>query len=116
MAITAQATILDSSTTLPAGYTPPELPIITPVEDGDYVLQVPIAQADAADPTTTLSNIIAFTITDFESVTGVAKKIGETSEVTANLTIRNLKRTNTNSDILVLGAEIYELLVSFEYE
>ena len=120
MAITAAATYREGATSFPTGYVLPVLTPITKVEDGTYLVDLSISNADAADPLVGLANVLAAAETDFETVTGVAKKIGETSAVAANLTVFAVQRLNTlgvlDGNIFVTGTEVYRCTVSFEYQ
>lgn len=120
MAITAVATVLDSTASLPVGYVKPTLPVITKVAQDSYTVDLPISLADPATPTTGLNAVIGAAEADFESVQGVARKLDVAQTVDANLTIRSIVRLNTagtsDGDIFIDGTEVYRCFITFEYQ
>lgn len=120
MAIIATATILESAANLPAGYTPPTLTPITVDESGDYDVNIAISNADPADPNVGLANVIGAVKADFEGFQSTKRGLDATKTINANLLIRSVVRTNTESPedggIFITGTEVYSCKVYFEYE
>jgi len=122
MAITATATVLDSTvpTGLPSGYTKPTLPAITTEAEGSYTTNVAITESDPANATTGLNNVLAALETHFEGTQSVAIGLNAALTINVNLTVRSITRSNTqstdNGGIFITGTEVYACIVEYEYE
>ena len=121
MAITATATVLDSTAELPDPYTKPTLPTITGVGPIQYGVVIAITEADPANATTGLNNVLAAIETDFESTTGpTTLGLDPTDTITAALTVRKIVRGNSQATadggIFITGTEQYECTVQAQWE
>lgn len=116
MAVSATATINSNAGEIPNGFVPPILPAITPVEEGTYVVDLSIANADPIDPLIGIQNVLDSAATDFETVQAITFKLDVAQVINANLTITNIQRTNTNSSIYVTGTEVFRCSIYYEYE
>ena len=122
MAITATATVLDSTvpTGLPDPYTKPTLPSITVEAEGQYTTNIAITEADAASATTGINNVLAAIETHFEGTFASSIGLDATQTINANLTVRKITRSNTQSTadggIFITGTEVFTCVVQYEYE
>lgn len=121
MAITATATVLDSAANLPDGYAKPSLPSITVEWESSYTVDIPITEADAANATTGLNNVLSAIETDF-TTTQASDRFGldSTATINANLIVTLIKRTNTqgveDGGIFITGTEVFRCTVRVQSE
>lgn len=126
MAITATATLpltakIGGATTppgsgLPSGYVPPTLPSIVKEAGGTYTTDVSISESDAANPVTSITNILAALESHFETTYGIDIGLDPTRTIDANLTVSSILRTNTADSIFLTGVEVFRCSVFYQYE
>ena len=121
MAITATATVLDSTAELPDPYTKPPLPSVSGVGPVNYTGTVAITEADPANATTGLNNVLAAIETDFVTTTGPTTfGLNPTDTITVAITVRKITRGNTqptaDGGVFITGTEQYEFSASVEWE
>ena len=128
MAITATATLsenivvysTDTEATLPDGFTAPSVPTITPDAVDEYTVDLAISNADAADPTIGLNNIISAAEIQFTATRAAEIGLDATATIQANLIIRNINRLNdqglNSGNIFITGTEVYRCFIRCEYE
>jgi hypothetical protein len=114
MAITATAKY-SNSITLPGGYTNPTLPSITPVQDGEYTVDIPVAGVEDADPVVGAGNLVTSVETDFTGTQATTLNLDATATIQVNLTIESIVRMSDGDDSsqFETGTFIYRVYITY---